>query len=343
MDGLVELLWDSGTEVVQGQSSRHNTDTSYSYKSGAFTDGGLALDETKEKKKMSINKVPGALPEILQFGSPEPLLDPDFFSLPGTPPSHHHDRDRVGDRGADTDTDTVPWIDYPILGTSHRSSEGELQSNLNPNPNPPLPLHPEPPKPLDIQSTVPVQKSGQDEASCSNKKPSHLHLQGGGLGVGLINFSHFLRPVALAKATLQSAERLRSNEKASTSYNNSSTLQSMVIQSASTLQPPSKLSSLSKPQTPFPSSPQNKVDASNHCGGNNNVPPPSSQPAQRIELLDKEKEREKPKEKEKGAQPVLAPASVCSRNVDPKNKLKRKSLEDDNTVNSDEVCNNIHY
>jgi hypothetical protein len=342
MDELVELLWDSGTVVVHGQSSRPNTSAGYNCKFGPFNAGGLAPEETKEKekKKMLINKDSCTLPEIFQFGSPEPLLDPGFFSLPSMPPSRHHDRDRVGDGGEDTDTDTVPWIDYPILDTSDRSSEGELRSNLNPNPQ--LLPPPDPPKPLSIQATVPVQKSEQDDASCSNKKPPHLHLQGGGLGVGLINFSHFLRPAVLAKATLQSAERLRSNEKASTSYNNSSTLQSMVIQSGSILQPPSKLSSLPKPQMPLPSSTQNEIDASNHCcGGNNKVPPPSSLPTQRIQFLDKEKEREKPKEKEKGVQPVLAPASVNSRNVDPKNKLKRKSLEEDNTTNSDEVCNNI--
>lgn len=347
MDELVELLWDSGTVVVQGQSSRPNT--SYNNFKPEI--------ETKEKKMMMTNKDAGnPLPEILRFGSPEPILPPDFFTLPGTPPIHHHDHDCVGEGEADTDTDTVPWIDYPILDASDRCSDGELPSNLNLNPPLPPPL---PPKPLDNQATVPVpvRKPGQNNASCSDKKPPHLHLQGGGLGVGLINFSHFLRPVALAKATLQSsAERLRSNEKASTSYNNSSPLQSMVIQSASASQHPAKPSWLK----PFSCTHQNEVDASKHyCDDSNNkVPPPSPQPVQRIQLLEKEKQREKDKEKdkdkdkatdkekekEKGMPQVVAPTSVCSRNVGPKHKLKRKSLEEDtdNATNSDEVYNNIN-
>ncbi|KAF3324798.1 transcription factor PIF3-like isoform X2 [Carex littledalei] len=359
MDELVELLWDRGTVAVRGQSSHpsdnhnlnlihNNPNTNYNYKktTGAtpflfapFEDT-IALSptrETNEEKKMTMNKDTGTLPKFLRFGSPEPMLAPDIFSSATTPPTHDCDRDH-GERDAEADTGTVPWIDYPILDASERYSEDELPSNLNHN----LPLPAPPSKPLDIQAAVPVHKSGrEDDVPCSNKKPPQLQLQKGGLGLGVINFSNFLRPVVLAKASLQSAERLRSNEKASTSYNNNSLLDSMVIQSASALQPPAQPSSLPQPQMPLPGGCQKVVDASNrYCDGDNKVLPPSSQQVQRNQLLEidneKGKEKEKEKEKEKGAQPVLAPTSVCSRNVDLKHKSKRKFPEEDFATHSDE-------
>lgn len=362
MDELVELLWDRGTVAVRGQSSHPsnnhnlihnntntNTNTNYNYKktTGAIPflfapfDDTIALSptpETNEKKtRTMMNKDTGTLSKNLRFSSPEPMLAPDIFSSAATPPNHDRDRDRdhVGERDEDADTGTVPWIDYPILDASERYSEDELPSNLNHNL--PLPARTPPSKPLDIQAAVPVHKTRrEDDAPCANKKPPQLQLQKGDLGLGVINFSNFLRPVVLAKASLQSAERLRSNEKASTSYNNNSLLNSMVIQTASALQPPAQPSSPPQPQMPLPGGCQKVVDASNrYCDGDNKVPPPSSQQVQTNQLL--ERDNEKGKEKEK---PVLTPTSVCSRNVESKHKSKRKFLEEDFATHSDEVCNN---
>ncbi|XP_078179925.1 transcription factor PHYTOCHROME INTERACTING FACTOR-LIKE 15-like isoform X2 [Carex rostrata] len=361
MDELVELLWDRGTVAVRDQSSNpsnnhnlihNNTNTNYNYKktTGAtpflfapFNDTITLSPETNEKKTTMMNKDTGTLPKFLRFSSPEPMLAPDIFSSAATPPNHDRDRHHVEERDVGADTGTVPWIDYPILNASEHYTEDELQSNLNHN----LPLTAAPSKPLDIQAAVPVQKSGrEDGVPCSNKKPPWLQLQKGGRG-RVINFSNFLRPVVLAKASLQSSERLRSNEKASTSYINNSLLDSMVIQSASALQPPAQTSSLPQPQMLLPGGCQKVVDTSNHyCDGDNKVPPPSSQQVQRKQLLErdnekgkeKEKEKEEEKEKEKGAQPVLVLTSVCSRNVDSKHKSKRKFPEEDFSTHSDENC-----
>ncbi|XP_078173662.1 transcription factor PHYTOCHROME INTERACTING FACTOR-LIKE 15-like isoform X2 [Carex rostrata] len=352
MDELVELLWHRGTVAVRGQSSHpsnnhnlihNNTTTNYNYKrtTGATPflfapfDDTIALSlsqETNEKKTTMMNKDTGTLPKFLRFGSPEPMLAPDIFSLAATPLTHDRDRDHVEERDADADTGTVPWIDYPILDASAHNSEDELPSNLNDN----LQLSAPPSKSLDIQAAVPVHKSGrEDNVPCSNKKPPQLQLQKGGQALGVINFSNFLRHAILAKASLQSAERLRSNEKASTSYINNSLLDSMVSQSTSALQPPAQPSSLPQPQKLLPGGCQKVVDASNrYCDGDNKVPPPSSQQVQRKQLL--ERDNEKGKEKEKGAQPVPVPTSVCPRNVDLKHKSKRKLPEEDFSTHSDE-------
>lgn len=163
--------------------------------------------------------------------------------------------------------------------------------------------------------------------------------------MGLVNFSHFSRPVTLAKANLQSVDRLRSNEKASTTTTTSSNpMESTVINSAGglkTISGTQGLASAAAPKIelrPSTKPPQELVSVEqsdgNHSGNVNNngsiLPDCNNLQSSNFALATMPSGRN---ETERGPETVVASSSLCSRNSagaasnDPKQRAKRKTHE----------------
>lgn len=175
--------------------------------------------------------------------------------------------------------------------------------------------------------------------------------------IGLMNFSHFSRPVALAKANLQSLDRLRNNEKASTS-SSSNPMESTVIDSTSGWQsflatsglasaaPKVERRSSTKPQQERVSVEQSDANPDGNVNNNNSILPDCiNHQSSNVVVATMPSGRN---ETEKGPEAVVASSSVCSGNGagaasnDPKRGAKRKTYEGEESGNQSEVSRKNH-
>lgn len=252
---FVELLWENGPIVMQGQSSRPKKSTLTT----------LSPYASKFQGKDSTDAV---IPKIGHFGE----MDSNDFapSVPSAPFGMNAQAD-----------DANPWMDYPIddhlqndycsdflseftsvhlnshslnsttvpadrsngFGHSVRNSENASEARVRTGQLFQLPHQ--------CHSSAPTTKSRTVEFGTSTlKSPSRNLLERSPLkldpeasktlppppppssGVGLINFSHFSRPFARVRSNLQSSDRVRSQEKASTAAS-SNPMESTRINSSS--------------------------------------------------------------------------------------------------------------
>ncbi|RLM93315.1 transcription factor APG-like isoform X1 [Panicum miliaceum] len=238
---FAELLWENGQAVVHGRR-KQPPQTSFP----PFTCGAASSSRAQEKQ-------PGGDPVAL-------LKTGGVFGAGGLAPSFHDfssGLDATRDNG-DLD-DTVPWIHYPIIeedtaepaladsyspdffselhaaavaATNLGSLPPPVQHTTNSRSNPVATTSREP-EPSKESHRLPIPgppTRPEPQAEFAATKQPRL----GGGGEGLMNFSLFSRPAAMARASLQNAQRppQTGTDKAS-NVTTSTRVESTVLQSAS--------------------------------------------------------------------------------------------------------------
>ncbi|KAF6172276.1 hypothetical protein GIB67_024898 [Kingdonia uniflora] len=251
---FVELVWENGQILLQGQSSRTRRNPSSS--------SGFPTHVSKPQEKDGGDAI---TPKMGRFGTMDSVLND--FSSPGS----------SGQMGLGHDEDMVPWLNYHLDDTLQHDYCSEFFSELtNGNMNPlsghanavPSVVGPEPNRPRNnnhlgfsplqqCQTSVPSVRSRVSDytyhqAPLTSSSPLVTKTQKQVLGhtrpplqpnnnTGLMNFSHFSRAASLAKINLQgsnfaetpsssSVERLKSNDKRPAS-GSSNLLESTLIES----------------------------------------------------------------------------------------------------------------
>ncbi|XP_062196962.1 transcription factor PHYTOCHROME INTERACTING FACTOR-LIKE 15-like isoform X2 [Phragmites australis] len=239
---FAELLWENGLAVVHGR--RKQPQTAFP----PFSCAGGTSSRAQEKH-------PGGDPVAL-------LKTGGVFGVTGMAPSVHHDFSSglgaTHDNG-DLD-DTVPWIHYPIIDDDNAAPALEADysqdffsefqaaaaaatnlsslppSNHNAVNSRSTPVatsgkEPEPSKGSHRMSTPTTRPEPQAEfATAKEPRPG----EGDG-GEGLMNFSLFSRPAAMARASLQSAQRPRQgiNKVSNVTATTGTHVESTVVQATS--------------------------------------------------------------------------------------------------------------
>ncbi|XP_072961751.1 transcription factor PHYTOCHROME INTERACTING FACTOR-LIKE 15-like [Typha angustifolia] len=254
----MELLWDHGPIVMQGQSNRP--------KKGFFPTCFPASDNrVRDKDNRGV-----IMPKIAQFESTDEM----FHDVPG--PSS------IMSSNAQND-DSAPWIHYPSVddslpndycsvflsefsgsnlhspstifasgGSSFLGHSDKSSNNMEPLPaskslagssdsgrirsSQLFELSQQCPSSIRAMSSTPTDwRTGGQVATqqgrygdllstrLQKKNAPTCKSHQPSSSLGLLNFPHFSRPVTLAKANLHNIERLRSNEKAATTANGQST------------------------------------------------------------------------------------------------------------------------
>nr|CAD1828640.1 unnamed protein product [Ananas comosus var. bracteatus] len=344
---FVELLWEDGQIVMQGQSGRPKR----SFVPTPFNPSYNNRFQDKDIKNEILPK------QLNQFESGDPTVRHDFFT--SDPPN---DKD-------DDDDDSVPWINYPMVDDSLPNdfcSEFLAEfSGLNPNNvsishntdqivrgSSSMENNRAPSKAVTGGSGGFTSRSGQLlESSQQHLNSVHaVKSKATDFGTGssivtrsrmpqpsgtspLLNFSHFSRPVSLAKANLESMERLRSNEKASTAPTSSNPPESTLIQSTggfkelrpSSANTPKEMVSLEHTQALCQQEMPRKNNNHTAVANSNCINQQGSGFAP-----------------QKGPETIVASSSVCSGNSagaasdDPKHGLKRKDCEGEDSGNHSE-------
>nr|XP_019703669.1 transcription factor PHYTOCHROME INTERACTING FACTOR-LIKE 15 isoform X2 [Elaeis guineensis] len=152
--------------------------------------------------------------------------------------------------------------------------------------------------------------------------------------IGLTNFSHFSGPAALAKANLLSLDRLRNNEKASTTTSSNpmeSTSGFLATPGLASAAPKVERRSTTKPQQERVSVEKPDADHDGNVHNNNSIVPDCVK-----------RQLSGRNETEKGPEAAVASSSVCSGNGagaasnDPKHRAKRKNYEGEESGNQSE-------
>ncbi|KAJ1283397.1 hypothetical protein BS78_03G125700 [Paspalum vaginatum] len=231
---FVELLWENGHAVVHGR--RKQPQTAFP----PFTCGSTSSSRAQERQ-------PGSDPAAL-------LKTGGVFGAGGLAPSLHDfssGLDATRDN-ADLD-DTVPWIHYPIIEEdtatpaladsyspdffSELHAAAAAAANLNSLPPPPI-EHTANNRSTPVATTTrepePSKESHRIPIPGPATTTSRPEPRLGGSGEGLMNFSLFSRPAAMARASLQSAQRppQTGTDKAS-NVTTSTRVESTVVQSTS--------------------------------------------------------------------------------------------------------------
>lgn len=211
-DEFIELLWDNGP-VMQGQSNKTR-------KSSMFT--ALSCDRDKDSSKDNpypkIGHFRAVEPKLNSFSPPESSAafginaqDDDIVPWMNYPMEDHlHSTDYCSELLDDypginlnsihTRTNAVPTIRGASLDQAARNSHNMEQGRSGQ----PFQL------PSQFHSSVPGTKTSEMDLSIGNSRKGHK--ESGGSGV--VNFSHFARPAARARANLQTSDRSGSSSKA---------------------------------------------------------------------------------------------------------------------------------
>lgn len=181
---FVELLWENGPIVMQGQSNRQKK-TSY------IPSYNQKIHEDKDSRDQEITK-------IGQFTAMESHFAP---SVPCT---------NMGLSTQDDDIRMNPWMSYSFEDPLSSELFSELtgvdrnnRSNLDNGNSSKI-------NPVDINNKFSKMQHGQFQKYdvASNSKPLHANN-----GSGLTNFAHFSRPLSLSKVTNESLDRCKAKEK----------------------------------------------------------------------------------------------------------------------------------
>ncbi|XP_020086871.1 transcription factor PIF3-like isoform X3 [Ananas comosus] len=344
---FVELLWEDGQIVMQGQSSRPKR----SFVPTPFNPSYNNRFQDKDIKNEILPK------QLNHFESGDPTVRHDFFTS-----------DPLNDKD-DDDDDSVPWINYPMVDDSLSNdfcSEFLAEfSGLNPNNvsishntdqivrgSSSMENNHAPSKAVIGGSGGFTSRSGQLLESSQQHLNSGHAVKSKATDFGtassivthsrmpqpsgtspLLNFSHFSRPVSLAKANLESMERLRSNEKAFTAPTSSNPPESTLIQSTggfkelrpSSANTPKEMVSLEHTQALCQQEMPRKNNNHTAVANSNCINQQGSGFAP-----------------QKGPETIVASSSVCSGNSagaasdDPKHGLKRKDCEGEDSGNHSE-------
>ncbi|OEL29252.1 Transcription factor APG, partial [Dichanthelium oligosanthes] len=232
------LLWENGQAVIHGRRKQHQTSFP------PFTCGAASSSRAQEKQ-------PGSDPVAL-------LKTGGVFGGSGLAPSVHDfssGLDATRDNG-DLD-DTVPWIHYPIIeedsaepaladsyspdffselhaAATNLSSLPPPIQHININRSTPVATTSREPEPSKESHRIPIPGPANNRPEPQAEFTATKQPRLGGGGEGLMNFSLFSRPAAMARASLQSAQRptQTGTDKAS-NVTTSTRVESTVLQSAS--------------------------------------------------------------------------------------------------------------
>ncbi|ONK63029.1 uncharacterized protein A4U43_C07F10660 [Asparagus officinalis] len=340
---FVELLWENGQIVMQGQSHRPKKS---SYPT-PFPSSNLRAQDKY-----------GKYPTIPKFGQFEGIDSTINELSPAVP---------CANIGLNAQDDMTPWINYPIedplcseffselvgissnpptIERSNGCAAKDLHNAENGHSSRALRDGSDPSKirgnnlPQQCQGSVGNLKSrvtGFGAGGSGTSSTHHGHFQkpdlvsvskplAAGNGVGLMNFSQFSRPPSLVRANNKSVDRLKTNEKVSSATASTNPMESTLIESSG-LRGNSGLNS-------------HKVEVRSNEKGKEDV----VLAEQRTEAICNNKNNQSSSfaasvtvgrnEAEKGPEAVVA-SSVCSGNSagaesnDPKHTAKRKNREGD--------------
>ncbi|KAJ0980041.1 hypothetical protein J5N97_015515 [Dioscorea zingiberensis] len=245
---FVELLWENGQIVLQGQSNRHrkslftNTASSVHLTKAQDKDGSQRVGRFEALDSV-VNDLPPAVPSGVGLNTPqdddmtpwmnyaiEDTLQNDFCAeflseFSGVDLNSLNANNTGFGLGSGGDSQNVVEHGHVARGVTGGGLEpGRIRTSQS--------FH----LPQQCQTSLPVSKSrvgefgdfgstSTQQGHCSDILHPRPPKQGlsssepprlaSGLG-GLMNFSHFSRPVSVLKPNLQCADRLRSNDKAST-------------------------------------------------------------------------------------------------------------------------------